>query len=349
VKAGDTRVRNLTRNGTRVHDSSPAWSPDGSRIAFVRRYDGRREAVFVMNADGGGKRRVTSYPGGRGLVALSWSPDGERIAFVRNESIWVVNAEGTAPRRLIRNAGLPAWSPDGSKILFVGQRGGQGSSTEIWVANANGTGQRRLTHGDGAWNPAWSPDGRRIAFSQCTELVEGDCPHARIVVVGADGRGLRVVSRPSATEWTVDEKPAWSPDGRSIAFTRTPSFAMNSIWVVRANGTGQRKVLDDRSAAEHSPSWSPDGRRLAYATDYSGPDAIFTVRPDGKLRKRVVVQKPLSPEDAGGTAQSPAYAPSGALLAVTFDGDIWTMNQSGGNRRRVTRDGGDNADWARAR
>jgi Tol biopolymer transport system component len=152
-----------------------------------------------MNADGGGKRRVTSYPGGRGLVALSWSPDGERIAFVRNESIWVVNAEGTAPRRLIRNAGLPAWSPDGSKILFVGQRGGQGSSTEIWVANANGTGQRRLTHGDGAWNPAWSPDGRRIAFSR---------GESGIFLMRQNGTAVRRVAR---GDWPFCL--TWSPTG----------------------------------------------------------------------------------------------------------------------------------------
>jgi Tol biopolymer transport system component len=238
VKAGDTRVRNLTRNGTRVHDSSPAWSPDGSRIAFVRRYDGRREAVFVMNADGGGKRRVTSYPGGRGLVALSWSPDGERIAFVRNESIWVVNAEGTAPRRLIRNAGLPAWSPDGSKILFVGQRGGQGSSTEIWVANADGTGQRRLTHGDGAWNPAWSPDGRRIAFSR---------GESGIFLMRQNGTAVRRVAR---GDWPFCL--TWSPDGRSIAFCR---FA--GVVIVNASGGRPRTLV--RGYAVQSVAWSPTG------------------------------------------------------------------------------------------
>ena len=287
-------------------------------------------------------------PGKPGLIAFdNFNVDGE------NYDIYVVNENGSGLRNMTRtptqDESDPSWSPDGRRIAFATAEAGD-SFTSIFVINSNGSGRRKLFRG-GVWqrSPAWSPDGRRIAFSQCTDLVNGDCSHARIVVVGADGRGLRVVSRPSETEWMVDEKPAWSPDGKSIAFTRTPSFAMNTIWTVGANGARQHKILDDQSAAEHSPSWSPDARLLAYATDYLGPDAIFVVRSDGRQRKRVVVQKPLSPEDAGGTAQNPAFAPSGSRIAVTFDGDIWTMNRSGGSRRRVTRDGGDNADWARAR
>jgi TolB protein len=286
-------------------------------------------------------------PGRPGLIAFdNFNVDGESY------DIFVVSENGTGLRNVTRTTTLdeydPSWSPDARRIAFAAAEAGD-MFTSIFVMNSDGSSRTRLVRG-GVWqrSPAWSPDGRRIAFSQCTDLVEGDCSHARIVVVGADGRGLRAVSRPSQTEWMVDEKPAWSPDGRSIAFTRTPSFAMNTIWVVAADGARQRRILDDGSAAEHSPSWSPDNRLLAYATDFLGPDAIFVVRSDGRLRKRVVVQKPLSPEDAGGTAQSPAFAPSGSRIAVTFDGDIWTMNRSGGSRRRVTRDGGDNADWGRA-
>lgn len=241
VGADGTRLRNLTRNGGRVHDSSPAWSPDGARIAFVRRYDGTRDAVFVMNADGTGARLVTRYPGGRQLVALSWSPDGKRIAFVRNESIWVVNADGTALRVLIQNAGEPAWSPSGSKIAFVrALRDDDGSSTEIFVANGNGTGQRRLTR-NARWDgsPQWSPDGRWIAFHQDPGLF----------VMSQSGTAVRRLAR---GDWPFCL--SWSPDGGSIAFCRSGGIA-----VVDTRGGRPRTIFRGPIGGVWSVSWSPIG------------------------------------------------------------------------------------------
>jgi Tol biopolymer transport system component len=235
---GGTRMRNLTRNGTRIHDSLPAWSPDGSRIAFVRRYDGGRDAVFVMNADGSGARKLTSYASGREFVRLAWSPDGGRIAFVRNVNIWVMNSDGTAPRMLIRNAGSPAWSPDGSKILFVRPLRDT-DSTEIWVANAGGAGQRRLTHSpQPEVEPSWSPDSRWIAFSR---------GEYGVFVMRQNGAAVRRVAR-GDFPFCV----AWSPDGRSIAFCRSGGIA-----VVNAGG-GRPRVLVRPHAVE-SLSWSPIG------------------------------------------------------------------------------------------
>ena len=169
MNADGTRMRNLTRNRVRVHAWAPAWSPDGARIAFLRRIDGRRrDAVVVMNADGSEPRQVTETTlGDFGAVALSWAPGGRRIAFVRNGGIWVVRADGSARRRLIRDAGQPAWSPDGSTIAFVRKLRDDDSSAEIFVANPDGTGQRRLTRNSyGETAPAWSPTGDRIAFGR---------------------------------------------------------------------------------------------------------------------------------------------------------------------------------------
>ena len=284
-------------------------------------------------------------PGRPGLIAFE-NFNGE------DYDLYVVRASGGGLRNITRTPDSdehePSWSPDSRRIAFAAAEAGD-LNTAIFVMNSNGTDRRKLV-GGGYWqrSPAWSPDGQWIAFSQCTEFVDGDCSSARIVVVRPSGSGLRAVSRPSPTEWMVDGKPAWSPDGSSIAFTRTPSFAMNSVWVVSANGAGAHKVVDDGSEAEHSPSWSPDGELVVYATDFSGPDAIYVARPDGTRRRRIVFQKALSPEDPGGLATNPAFAPSGAKIVLTFNEDLYTMDASGRKRHRITRDGGDEADWGRA-
>jgi Tol biopolymer transport system component len=240
VEVGEARARNLTRNGTRIHDSLPAWSPDGSRLAFVRRDDRRRDAVFIMNADGSRKRMVTSYPGpDREFTRLAWSPDGRRIAFVRNTSVWVVNSDGTAPRRLIRDAGLPAWSPDGSIMLFVRRRHGEGSPTEIWIANADGSRQRRLTHNQqDELSPAWSPDGRLIAFSR---------GEPGVFVMGRNGTAARRVTRGGDWPFCL----TWSPDAR-IAFCRGGGIAVVDV------GGGRPRTLVRPDAIE-SAAWSPIG------------------------------------------------------------------------------------------
>lgn len=266
--------------------------------------------------------------------------------------IYVIRPGGAGLRNVTRTPETdehePAWSPDGRRIAFATAPAGY-LDTAVFVMNRDGSGRRKLVAGR-FWqrSPAWSPNGRWIAFSQCTQFVEGDCSSARIAAVHPDGSGLHAVSHPSRTQWMVDGEPAWSPDGRSIAFTRTPSFAMNSIWIARSDGSGARKVLDDGSEADHSPSWSADGKLLVYSTDVLGPDAIFVARPDGTHRRRIVLQKALSPEDPGGLAANPEFAPAGGRIVFTFNEDLWTMDSSGRHRHRVTHDGGDEADWGPA-
>ena len=147
-------------------DSSPAWSPDGRRIAFESERDGNDE-IYVMNADGSGVARLTVNDAIDGSPA--WSPDGQRIAFDStrdgNPELYVMNADGSGVTRLTFNNARdwsPAWSPDGRRIAFDSNHDG---NLEIYVMNADGSGVTRHTHNqthDGT--PAWSPDGRHIAF-----------------------------------------------------------------------------------------------------------------------------------------------------------------------------------------
>jgi WD40-like Beta Propeller Repeat len=180
----------------------PSWSPDDARLVFERRQweDGRvrSRGVYRVDATGGGLRRIASG------TAPAWSPDGTRIAFVRGKAVFSINPDGTGARRLTATARVTAgplsWSPDSTRIAV--SRGGR-----LYSVRADGGGETRLTGSRRReTQPAWSPDGARIAY------VDGSA----IAVVNADGSGATRLTRSSEG----DRSPAWSRDSRRIAFVR---------------------------------------------------------------------------------------------------------------------------------
>ena len=144
-----------------MNDTDPAWSPDGTKIAFTRcnPLTDPSECIFygryvnVMNADGTGQTRV----GPSGSELPSWSPDGSKLAFFWKmqyspSGIWTMNPDGTdwPPSE----DGPPAWSPDGTKIAFAAYRNGVNA---IYVRNLDGTGETALTNGPTDYDPDWAP------------------------------------------------------------------------------------------------------------------------------------------------------------------------------------------------
>ena len=150
---GETR---LTRDGG--DDGSPAWSPDGSSIAFLSTRDGGRD-VYRMRPDGGGTERLTVGAGATKDVP-AWSPDGTRLAFHaargRDYDIEVIRvADRTRTRVAPTSAyeGLYAWSPDGRRMAFIS---GRDSLDAVYVADADGSHVRRLSN-EPSLNPMWKP------------------------------------------------------------------------------------------------------------------------------------------------------------------------------------------------
>jgi TolB protein len=243
-------------------------SPDialSGRIVFDNHDD-----VWSINADGTDLTRLTRSPWPE--FDPTWSPDGAQIAF-RSErhgdpEIWVMNANGSEPRRLADGLS-PAWSPDGSRIAYASQGDircpGPGlRCSGLSIMNADGSGQHRVPNTDGGEYPSWSPDGERIAFNS---NLSGD--HVMYIV---DVDGSNVVDLSGAGEgWQVD----WSPDGGSILFTseRDHPDHYTDIYVMRPDGSGVERLTNDGA---YTPAWSPDGGHIVF----SGP-GLFVMRADG--------------------------------------------------------------------
>ena len=219
--------------------TSPAWSPDGRKIAFTLAADEFAEeaftALYLMNADGSSAVRRAD-----GFYNPSWSPDGHRLAVNGPAGLYTlsVDQDGAPPLLLAEHAWGPAWSPDGTQIAYVGD----GS---LNVMNSDGSAGAILVPGGpgGITRPSWSPDGRRLAFTMCAPSAPYTCNVATVSAAGTDLKQL--TSEGSAYN------AAWSPDGSRIA---VDLYGVGLAWVLSDGSSTQPIPMD---VVGSWPAWRP--------------------------------------------------------------------------------------------
>ncbi|MGH9946571.1 MAG: choice-of-anchor Q domain-containing protein [Pyrinomonadaceae bacterium] len=303
-------------------DFEPAWSPDGSKIAFSTKRDGNFE-IYVMNADGTNQTRVTFYPGLD--LAPSWSPDGTMIAFTRepsllsnNKQIMVMYANGSGVTVLTPVDPVfggqneePSWSPDGTKIAYANGFGE--NQKEIYVVNSdgsNGASPVRLTNNAVRDDfPDWSPDGTRIAFG-----TRRDGGNWEIYSMNADGTTpLRLTNDP-ATEIL----PSWSADGSQIIFT-TDRTGDTEIFRMNADGSNPTN-LSNISDADSMSDWQP-GIAWSSATPTGSNVAVqmgtVSVTFGGVSQAGTTSQYSIAPASAGPVPMGFTFGPGLPAYEIT--------------------------------
>jgi Tol biopolymer transport system component len=244
-------------------DGAPAWSPDGTTIAFSRQTGSAPSDIWVVRP-GSTPQAVTTTPGfWEGSPA--WAPDATHMSFSRACAGAGSEACGIYPdmrgllviRRLadgiedpVTLAGGSSWSPDGRKIVFDS---GWDAGT-LSLANADGTGIHEIDGSDwydpdGAgvgidYGPSWSPDGTRIAYVRSRG-------GTGIAVTRPDGTGRLNLIPADGSNAT---RPSWSPDGQSIAFSNNGD---GEVWVMRADGTDRHAITSGLPSGLSAPDWQP--------------------------------------------------------------------------------------------
>jgi Tol biopolymer transport system component len=220
--------------------SGPAWSPDGSRVAFAGvslDAPGKGAAIFLVNGDGSHLERITDYAENR---EPAWSPDGRMIAFSgarsRVLSVFVVNVDGTGLRGLTDGHidTHPSWSPDGTAILFSREEG-PGPGMVGWRLYSIGTSGGDLTPLGFGLGASWSPDGKSVIFL---------AGQGGLFVMRSDGTDVRQL-RDCGQECLGYAGANWSPDGRFIIAWDQGSVVEggSDIYVLSSDGSQLRRLF----------------------------------------------------------------------------------------------------------
>ncbi len=280
-----------------------AISPDGRQVAWVENSKGG-SAIYVADVAAPKPRRMTA--GGNAESGVAWSPDSKQIAFFSDagnagQQLYVANAAGGSPRKLTNLTGFlasPAWSPDGKTLALLFTENAERAAGPL-VAEKAQTGvikeavtEQRLTVVDVAGgktrqiSPAdmyvyefdWSPDGKSFATTAAHGNGDNNWYIAQIYTIPAAGGEMKSIYKPP-----VDSQiavPAWSPDGKSVAFisgimSDEPAVG-GDIFVVPAEGGEAKNVTPGMKASANWLTW-PAGTKILFGEDVDGESGVATV------------------------------------------------------------------------
>jgi WD40-like Beta Propeller Repeat/Lysyl oxidase len=251
--AGGGRTRLLARQA-----ADPAWSPDGRRLAYVAPGEGKATDLFVVDADGSHRGRLT-WTDGVDESSPSWSPDGKRLVLERGGEIVTMRADGSGDRVLA--AGMqPAWSPRGDRIAYS-------DGDDVYVLSAKKGTMKRLISALGSQSaPAWSPDGRRLVYVSD----ESATPDIYMLVLRT-GATTRLTADDAA-----DASPTFAADGRNVAFV-SDRAGVETLWRVPARGGVPLPLVERLLASD--PALRPHPRFVELLPDFEQrPPADLSIK-----------------------------------------------------------------------
>ena len=224
---------------------SPAWSPDGTRLAYVS-FEGRKPSVYVQNVSSGQRTLLTRATGNQSAPA--WSPSGDQIVFASSQAggtqLFVAGADGSNSRRLTNSGAIdttPNWAPDG-RIYFMSDRGG---SPQIYrVAGEGGNAERVTFEGSDNANPRVAADGKSMVF------VKREGSRYMLAVQDFASRQVQTL-----TQGPVDESPSFAPNGKLIVYASVYN-GKGILAAVSADGRVKQR-LGASNADVREPAWGP--------------------------------------------------------------------------------------------
>ena len=226
---------------------SPAWSPDGTRLAYVS-FQAKKPIIYVHSLATGAQTVVANFKGSNSAPA--WSPDGKRLAVVLTKDgssqIYTINADGSGLTRVAGSTTIdtePQFSPDGQYLYFTSDRGG---SPQIYrVAATGGTAERVTFEGSYNVSPRLSPDGKMLAY------VSRNGGRFQITVMDLASRQIQIL-----TDSSRDESPSFAPNSRTILYASEVG-GRGVLSAVSSDGRVKQKLSGQAGGDVREPAWGP--------------------------------------------------------------------------------------------